>query len=129
MNICINIIYDGRQMGRITYNPNPNGTPMHPRRQAYFDIAQAAVDANGGPKSLEEDLEAIEEYVPANYTYDEINCLGGYQILESWSIYQYDVYGFQGHGTALPNQDNYSSHVAFHLDSNPNRFFETQGHY
>ena len=128
-NICINIIYDGRQMGRITYNPNPNGTPMHPRRQAYFDIAQAAVDANGGPKSLEEDLEAIEEYVPANYTYDEINCLGGYQILESWSIYQYDVYGFQGHGTALPNQDNYSSHVAFHLDSNPNRFFETQGHY
>ena len=128
-NICINIIYDGHQMGRITYNPNPNGTPMHPRRQTYFDIAQAAIDSNGGPKSLEEDLEAIEEYVAANYTYDEINCIGGYQILESWSIYQYDEYGFQGHGTALPNQDNYSSHVAFHLDSNPNRFFETQGHY
>ena len=127
-NINIRIKYDGQQIGSITYNPNPYGTEMYPTRENYLNIAKAAVDANGGPKSYDEDMNAIEKYVFDNYTYNNIHCGGGALILESWSIYQYNVYGFLGPGYSTPDRENWESHAAFHLDSDPTCFYQTQGH-
>ena len=127
-DINIRIKYDGQQIGSITYNPNPYGTKMYPTREIYLNIAKAAVEANGGPKSYDEDMSAIEDYVFDNYAYSDITCIGGALILESWSVYQYGKYGFFGPGYSTPDRDNWESHAAFHLDSDPTCFYQTQGH-
>ena len=128
-DINIRIKYNGEQIGSITYNPCENDGDMYSERQKYLDIDRAAIEANGGPKSFQEDLHAIERYIYNNYTYDEMNCIDGFYALETWSIYQYGVTGFSGPGVLTPDDSAYGFHSEFHLDSDPTIHYSAQGHH
>ncbi len=137
-NVNVVVAYNGAKIGTITFNPNKNATSsgLHPKRQFYLDVAKAAVAANGGKKSYADDWHAIRDYVYDNYQYppegesgtgpDYINCIGGARIFETYSMYEYNVYGFLAYP---PDSTNYGSHVAFYRDDAPNGIkYETQGH-
>jgi hypothetical protein len=145
-DVVADVIYDGTKLGQIKYtvNKNADASGMTQGRKDYLAVALAAIKANGGPKNYHEDMRAIEAYIKKNYKYGEsfgkyssMTCSGGAAVLETYSIYQYKVYGFFGYGSARPGNSNYGYHVAFHPDTKPkgcssydppNTYFQTQGY-
>ena len=145
-DVVIKIKYNNSVMGEIRHNPNPNADSrgLHPKRQIYYDIVKAAIDANGGYKSYTDDWHAIRDYIQANYTYNQriekygthivMDCIGGAKAMETYSIYfrkailgDESVYGFFSYGSAIEGTPNHDTHVAFHLDSDPEKYYQTQG--
>lgn len=92
-------------------------------------ISHAAITANGGKKNYDEDMRAIERYVRKNYTYDQYNCDGGVYILHTYSVLEYGIEGFIGPGSAKPGDSNYGWHEALHMDTDPDKYYETNGHH
>lgn len=100
-------------------------------RQELLDVAIAGIKAAGGKKSYSEDMANLIGYISVNYPYEKYTCAGGASILEAYSIYAYNVYGFFSYGNQGPNgpNNNYGAHVSFNLDSDPEQYYEAQGHH
>lgn len=128
--VNVKIKYDGVSVGAFSFEPNKNANSngLSPKRQEWLDVALAAVAANGGKKSYKEDMIAIENYVTATFPYSTYSCIGGAMILETYSIYAYDEYGF----IANPPDATYESHMAFFKNSDAAngiyKKWETQGY-
>lgn len=129
-SVNVKIKYDGMSVGAFSFEPNKNANSngLSPKRQEWLDVALAAVAANGGKKSYKEDMIAIENYVTATFPYSTYSCIGGAMILETYSIYAYDEYGF----IANPPDATYESHMAFFKNSDAAngiyKKWETQGY-
>lgn len=145
-SITVTIKYNGKKVGAITWTPceiYKNGAwtvstvnGMTPNRALAWQIAQEAVATNGGPKSYYDDMFAIQTYFFDQYVYGETitgsggaslsaSCEGGAFVLATYSMKQYGISGFNGYGAANPGS---TTHTSFNLNSDPNMYFETQGH-
>ena len=133
-DITVNVSYGGKAVGTIKASSCPVSTVdgMHPARRLALDIAQAGIDSRGGSTgSLDQDLQNIAAYIEETYYEKEV--VSGYgwsekmicnhstYILETWAVY---AYGDAGRGFAGWGASSSSTHVAFHLNSNPGRYYE-----
>ena len=137
--VAITIKYNGKKIGEISWDPFGNLSPvngMTPNRALAWSIAQEAIAANGGKQDYNTDMRWIQQYFYDTYTYGQqltgeggasfsAGCEGGAFVLETYSIKEYGVYGFNGYGNKDPEQE---THTSFNLNSDPEVFFETQGH-
>jgi len=138
--VTVTAYYDGAQIGQATciINPEAGEHGLSPQRETALSIIEQAIDPEG---SYDDNMKAIERYVYDNYIYGEpvgegdgtlyMSCDYGYLILETYSVWynsvingQEPVYGFPGKGGA----EYESGHVAFHLESDPETWYETNGH-
>lgn len=143
--INFQVKYDGEVIGiikadstRTDYHKNWSADQfqndgMSPVRKKCFDIALKAV---GQPEDYHTDMMKIVNYVRNNYYYGEsivypndgselfnMKCTGGALVLETYSILMYDEYGF-----ATPRGSSADSHRSFSPMSNPDTYYETEGH-
>lgn len=133
-DILVNVSYSGTSIGTIKASSCPTETVngMHPARMLALDIAQAGIDSRGGSTgNIDQDLQNIAAYIEE--TYEEKEVVSGYgvsekmicnhstYILETWAVY---AYGDAGRGFAGWGASTSSNHVAFHLNSNPGKYFE-----
>lgn len=112
--VRVKIKYDGEYVGAFSFEPNKNANSngLSPKRQEWLNVALEAVGSNGG-NDYEADMIAIKNYVTAHYPYSQYDCIGGASILETYSIYAYDEYGFIANPPDSANQN----HYAFFKDS------------
>ena len=132
--VTVDVSYNNKQIAKRTFmvNKDADSRGLSARRAEWLAFAEKAVEENGGKKSYIEDMNAVKWYVPKFDKWTKVgglylDCTGGSAILETYSIYHYGVYGFGGYGSQRPGMPNYGSHVAFHLDSDPLDYWETQG--
>ena len=127
--VSVKIKYDGEYVGAFSFEPNKNANSngLSPKRQEWLNVALEAIGSNGG-KDYEADMIAIENFVTANYPYSQYDCIRGALILETYSIYAYDEYGFIANPPDSANQN----HYAFFKDSDAAngiyKKWETQGY-
>ena len=135
-SVSVTIKYNGKTIATRNFKANIDADErgLSPARQEYLAFAEAAVkDYYGGKKSFGYDMRAICDTISATYKGTQIggadlSCIGASELLETYSIYEYGEYGFGGRGSATnPNAANYNSHCAFHLDSDPDMYFEAAG--
>ena len=142
----VTIKYDGEVIGTLKvdtatdvfFGPSwttDNCNGMSPFRRKALEIAQQALRVKGKSGNLDTDLNRIDEYVKENYSYAEpitvdgatvtMTCYFGAIILETYSIYEFGEFGFEGSGS------NYNAssgkHSVFVLDKSPHPYYETQG--
>lgn len=142
----VTIKYDGEVIGTmkvdtatdVFFGPSwttDNCNGMSPFRRKALEIAQQALRVKGKSGNLDTDLNRIDEYVKENYSYAEpitvdgatvtMTCYFGAIILETYSIYEFGEFGFEGSGS------NYNAssgkHSVFVLDKSPHPYYETQG--
>lgn len=137
------VTYDGiGEIANWTFNINPDGIAVDsgrgaeiyltPLRKQYWDIAMAAIP-NIKTGDYDRDMNTVAKYVEDNYPYSQIKCTEGRFLLETYSVCAYGVYGFDGLGQYSGDYyegDTYDSqHSAFHLDSNPTKWYQTNGYY
>ena len=134
--VSLTIKYNGKKIATRKFDANINADArgLSPARQEYLAFAEKAVkDYYGGKKSFGYDMRAICDTISTSYKGTQIgggnlSCIGAASLLETYSIYEYGEYGFGGRGSAInPNASNYDSHCAFHLDSDPDMYFEAAG--
>ena len=148
----VTIKYDGEVIGTmkvdtatdVFFGPSwttDNCNGMSPFRRKALEIAQQALRVKGKSGNLDTDLKRIDEYVKENYSYAEpitfdgatvtMTCYFGAIIMETYSIYEFGEFGFEGSG------DNYNissgKHSVFTLDRTTpeggHKFYQTQGKY
>ena len=142
----VTVKYDGEVIGTmkvdtatdVFFGPSwttDNCNGMSPFRRKALEIAQQALRVKGKSGNLDTDLKRIDEYVKENYSYAEpitvdgatvtMTCYFGAIILETYSIYEFGEFGFEGSGS------NYNAssgkHSVFVLDKSPHPYYETQG--
>lgn len=142
----VTVKYDGEVIGTVHvdtakdvfFGPSwttDNCNGMSPFRRKALEIAQQALRVKGKSGNLDTDLNRIDEYVKENYSYAEpitvdgatvtMTCYFGAIILETYSIYEFGEFGFEGSGS------NYNAssgkHSVFVLDKSPHPYYETQG--
>ena len=140
----------------IDYEGKTGSDGFAPTVKNAYDIATAGVSIfkNGGSlegqytqewyKELKSsygeyyaDMKAIEAYVDQKYTYSEIDCWGGYAILDAYSVIAYGKYG--NWTNPIPSN---TGHMAFRPDeycdqgsfndppyAGKGSYFETAGHH
>jgi hypothetical protein len=136
----ITIKYNGSAIGKINVDTakstvegctsSVNG--MSPYRRLALDIANAAIAEKGDTGTFTQNMYLIEDYIDEHYEYGEtvsgygtsmrMNCIGGANVLETYAIYYYGKWGFAG-----PGSNNNGDHIAFHLNSDPTIYFESDG--
>jgi len=139
--VNVTISYDG--IGTIanwSFAINPEGVKVNsgrdvdiylsPFRKQYWDIAMAAIpEIKTG--DYDRDMNVVAKYIEDNYTDLEIDCVIGTAILETYSVCAYGVYGYSGLGQVgngyYDGDIESSMHSAFHLDSDPNKWYEANG--
>jgi len=125
--VTVGVFYNGQQIGKWTHtcNANANSEGLSPYRQECLEVARTCLESakNNGDATgtLDADLTAIGKWMKENYTYEQLSCLGGRDVLETWSIYQYGKYGF-----SYKSNPDKSTHAAFCLDDLSN-YWSAQG--
>lgn len=108
---------------------------MSPFRRKALDIAQQALRVKGESGNLDTDLKRIDAYVKENYSYAEpisfngttttMTCYFGAIIMETYSIYKFGEFGFEGSGSEYGTSN--GKHSVFVLDKSPHPYYATQG--
>ncbi len=158
-DVTITAKYNGAVIDTYTLTVNGTGKTgsdgFSPGLRNAYDVAKTAVTffRNGGsfegPYTQEwykeqkaygdyyADMKAIEAYVYETYTYDEMDCWGGYAILDAYSVVAYGEYGdwcnpipeHTGHRAFRPYS--YCEQGAFCNPSYSGKgsYFQTNGHH
>ena len=132
------VTYNGKNIMtvKVAINSAADSTGLYSIRKGALEITKEAVAENGGKKSYKEDMQAICNYIEAKPAsqpigcFKMVECTAGAYILETYSVYEYGIYGFASYGSESPKRpgSNYGTHAAFHLDSNPEAYWQTNAY-
>ena len=138
-DVNVDIDYDGKRLATwaIPVNENANASGHSPYRQVRLQLAEEALQAMGKTGDFNTDMRNISIYIGKTYPYGYkygnsaasvgLTCHGGMEVLETYSVYAFGIYGFNSWGQ-YANAEESPYHAAFHLDSNPKIYYQTNGY-
>lgn len=141
-NIIITVKYSGEKIATWTLpvNTDADERGLSPFRRNCLDFAMQAFGDEGPSGDYDADMHAVERQirmVPYGYKLGTGNdavyltCTGGRNVLETFSVYQYGVYGFDSWGQygteETAKASGASDHSAFHLNNDPRKYYEANG--